>query len=77
MILIDIFEKDEICDSKYKSIKKSRNKMIEIWAKSNSRNLPRFRFENIFEFKKTQYSYITKESNFLIFDAKIISIKLK
>ena len=51
--LIDIVEKDKVSSSgKYKSIKKSRNKIVKILAKIKSQNLPTFESKNLFRFKK-------------------------
>ena len=44
-------EEDKIDGSKYKSIKKNRNKIVKILAKSKSRNLYKPRFESLFRSK--------------------------
>ena len=49
-----MFKKDEISKVEYKSIRKSRNKIVEILAKLKNRNLPNFRFRNLFKFNKAQ-----------------------
>ena len=40
-----------MCDIKYKSIKKIRNKIIEILAKSKIPTLPKSKFKNLSRFE--------------------------
>ena len=47
-----MIKKDKINSGKQKNRKKSRNKIIQILAKSKSRNLPRFKFKNLTRSKK-------------------------
>ena len=47
LALVDIIKKDRINSNKYKSIKKSENKIVQILAKSKSWNLLKFRSRNL------------------------------
>ena len=58
-------KKDKKNSNKYKNISKSGNKIVNYLAKFKSRKLPKFRFENLFEFKKFEYAYTIKENNIL------------
>ena len=44
---INVIKKNKVGSSKNESIRKSGNKLVEILAKSKSRNLPKFRFANL------------------------------
>ena len=52
--------------------KKSRNKIVEILAKLKNRNLPKFRFVNLFNLKKVKNSSTMTEPNFLSSNAKVV-----
>ena len=52
LALINIFEENRISVNKYKSIRKSWNKTIEISAKSKIWNLLKSRTRNLFKSKK-------------------------
>ena len=43
LVSVDVIIEDRLDDSKYKSIKISRNKIVKILIKSRSRNLFRFK----------------------------------
>ena len=73
----DMIEEDEVNSTKCKSIRKKRNKIVEILTKSKIRNLSNFRFRDLFNFKKIQSAIAIKKPNFLTIDTKIIFIKLK
>ena len=77
LISVNIIKKDEISNNKYKGIKKSGNKMIEILVKLKNRNLFKFRFINLFKFKQVQSTSIIKESNFLSSNIRIVFSKLR
>ena len=62
-------------NSKYKNIKKIRNKIIEILVKSKIPTLPKFKFKNLSRFENFQTTSTTKKPNFLVFRAKVIFIK--
>ena len=47
-----MIEEEEISSNKSKSLKKSRNKIVEISAKSKSQNLFKSRIENLFGLQK-------------------------
>ena len=47
-----MFEKDWVDNSNYKNIKKGRNKIVEILAKSKYSNLLKSKSENLSRFKK-------------------------
>ena len=74
---INKIKKDEISSSECKSIRKRRNKIVEISAKLKTRNLPKFRFRNLFKSKKIQTNSVIWKSNFLIFNIKIVFTKLR
>ena len=46
LVLVNIVKKERVNSNKYKSMKKSRNKVVKILAKSKSWNLPKFRSKN-------------------------------
>ena len=77
LTFLDIGKKDIVNDNKYKSIRKSRNKMVEILAKLKNQNLLKFRFKNLFRSKKIQNTRSIEESNFLTYDASVVFTKLK
>ena len=52
--------------------KKSRNKIVEILAKLKNRNLPKFRFVNLFNLKKVKNSSTITEPNFLSSNTKVV-----
>ena len=66
--------------SKYKSIRKSRNKIVKILAKSKIWNLLKLRSRNLSKFKnsiKIQNDSIIRIANFLTLNAKVTFVKLK
>ena len=48
---INWVKKDKVDCNKCKSIRKSWNKIVKILAKSKSRNLSKYKFENLYLFK--------------------------
>ena len=77
LTFIDIGKKDIVNDNKCKSIRKSRNKIVEILAKLKNQNLLKFRFKNLFRCKKIQNTRNIKESNFLTYNTRVVFTKLK
>lgn len=77
--MINILKKNKIVSGEHISIRKGKHQMIKILAKLQSWNLPKFKFENLFKFKKSikvkNISIISK-SNFLILNTKIKFAKL-
>ena len=70
-MLVDMVEKDKFGSNKRKNMKKNKNKIIKVLAKS--RNLLKFRSKNLFKFKNpinVQNDGIIKELNFLTFNTK-------
>ena len=53
LILLVVIEENKVDNNKYRNIKKSENKMIEILAKLKSWNLSKSEFGNLFIFKNT------------------------
>ena len=62
---VDALEKDGVNSSKYKSIRRSENKMVKILAKLKNKNFLKFRSKNLFRFKKFQNASTIEELNFL------------
>ena len=75
-ILVNIVEKDRVGNYKCKNIKNSKNKIIEILAKSKNRNLLKFIFRNLSKFKKVQSLITIEKLNFLTLSAKMVFAKL-
>ena len=65
-------EKDRIDGNKYKSVRKSENKIVKIFTKSKYWNLPKSKSRNLFKSKKTQNANAMREPNFLPFKIRII-----
>ena len=63
-----MIKEDKVSNTKYRSISKSRNKMVKILAKFKSQNLLKSSFQSISTMKK---------SNFLTSNTKIVFTKLK
>ena len=63
VVLIYIVEENKVGVDKYKSIRKSGNKIVKILAKLKSRNLPKCSFQS---------TYITKKSNSLTFYIRVV-----
>ena len=76
-MLIDIVKKSWVNNIEFNSVKKSRNKIVEILAKSKIQNLLKSKFVNLFKFKKVQNNSDIKKPNFLSFSAKVIFNKLR
>ena len=76
LALVDKVEKDELGSNKYKSIRKSENKIIEILAKSKIRNLPKFKSINLSMLKNVQVTSAIKKTNFLISGTRVDFTKL-
>ena len=57
LILVNKVKKDR---NKYKSIKKTENKIVEILLKSKSWNLPKTKSRNLFNSKKVQNIHTIK-----------------
>ena len=72
-----MIEKDKIASGEFKNIKKSRNKIVEILAKSKNQNLSKFRSGNWFKSKNFQSIGTIKELNFFILNVKITFTKLR
>ena len=77
LILIDIFEKNEVGSSKHNNIRKSRSKLVEISAVSKSKNMSKSRFKNLFKFNKIQNTSTIKELYFLTLNTRLVLTKLK
>ena len=77
LIFVNLVKEEKVDNSKYRSIKKSRNQIIKILDKSKSRNFIKFNFENLFKFKKSQNAKLIKKPNFSILDTRIVIIKLR
>ena len=57
-------KEDEVDSSRYKSVRKSGNKIVKILAKLKSRNFYKFKFQSLSKTKKVQKIGIIEESNF-------------
>ena len=55
-ISINIVEENRFSSREYKNRRKSENKKIKILTKLKSRNLPKFKFKNLFRSKNIQSS---------------------
>ena len=77
LALIVTIKKDRVSGSKYKSIRKSENKMVEILANLKSWNLPKLKFGNLFKSKKTQNASTIEECKFLTSSTLMFFIKLR
>ena len=77
LILPNIVEKNRISNSKYKNIKKSRNKIVQILAKSKSQNLLKFRSKNLFIFKKVQSAIAIEGLDFFTSNVRVVFTKLR
>ena len=65
-------------DIKYRSVKKSRNEIVEILAKLKSWNLDQLIFRNLFKSKnsiKVRNASITEELNFYISNNRVVFTK--
>ena len=51
--------------------------MIEILIRSKNRNLPKFKSEKLFRFKKVQSTSTIREPNFLNLNTRVGFIKLR
>ena len=70
-------KEDEVNDSRYKSGRKSRNKIVKILTKLKSRNFYKFKFQSLSKTKKVQQVSIIEESNFWISDTIVAFTKLR
>ena len=70
-------KEDKINRNKYRSKRKSRNKIVENWTISKSRNLLRFRSRNLFHFKKLQSVNVIEKLKFLNKDNRFDFINFK
>ena len=77
MALANIVKKNEIDGSEFKNGKKSGKKIVKIFAKSNSWNLPKFKFGNLSQSKKVHITGTINKYNFLIFNTRVVFTKLK
>ena len=77
LALINTIKKDGVISNKYKSIRKTGNKIVKILTKSKSQNLSKFRFKILFRLKKIQNTSTMEDSNSLTPNTKVVFTKLK
>ena len=73
---VDIVKKNRVGSKKYRSMKKSGNKIVKISTKSKSGNLLKSRSENLSKSKKVQNASVIEKCIFLILNVKIAFTKL-
>ena len=80
VIIRNKIEKYIFATNKYKNIRKSRNKMVGVLAKSKSRKLVRIKFRNLSKFEnliKVSNANIIKKIKYLTLDIRIDFTKLR
>ena len=73
--LIDIYKKDITYRAKCRTIKKSRNEIVEIMFKLKSQNLPGCRFKNLSISQKDWDANIIDKPKFIIINKSITFTK--
>ena len=77
---VDMIKKDRISNSKYRSIRKSRNKIVKNLTKLLSQNLPKPKSGNLIKFKnfiKVQSASTINKPNSLILNTRVVFTELR